>query len=76
MLQAKLLKDATAAEIIVYAARLGHTFTFEDVLEIKRGSSLPLDLSNETVAEAVENYLSPVEQQAILSPQSNTYRRK
>jgi hypothetical protein len=58
---AKLLKDATAAEVIVHAAKLGYTFTIEDVLEIKRGSSLPLDLSKETVAEAVEDYLSAVE---------------
>jgi hypothetical protein len=57
----KLLKDATAAEVIAYAGKLGYVLTVEDVLEIKRGSSLPVDLSGETIAEAVEDYLSAFE---------------
>ena len=57
----KLLKDATTAEVIDYADACGFILTEDDVLEIKRGSSLPVDLSQETIAEALDDYLNAFE---------------
>lgn len=56
-----LLKDATAADVIKFAKARGYTLTEDDVLDIKRGSSLPVDLSQETIAEALDDYLNAFE---------------